>query len=85
MRVTAADASDTPAHHRPDGGFRNPWPGGERAGVGGLLRWMLVERRGGPVVDRARIAAAYPRATPARSPPGHGLRNPRGVWWEGMP
>ena len=66
--MTAPDAR-LPAHHRPDGGFRNPWPGGERMGVGGLLRWMLVERRGGPVVDPARIAAAYPRATPAFDAP----------------
>ena len=69
--MTAVDASDprAPAHHRADGGFRNPWPGGERAGIGGLLRWMLVERRGGPVVDPARIAAAYPPAAPAFDAP----------------
>lgn len=56
-----------PPHHTPRG-FRNPWPGGERAGVGGLLRWMIVERatnRSAP--DPA--PSAFPRATPSFDAP----------------
>lgn len=69
-RAPRADAADAVgAHHRPGGGFRNPWPGGVRAGLGGLLRWMLIERRGGPVVDPARIAAAYPPVAPTFDAP----------------
>ncbi|MGZ8415110.1 MAG: MBL fold metallo-hydrolase [Gemmatirosa sp.] len=66
-----APARSTAAHHRPDGGFRNPWPGGTPTGIGGLLRWMLVERRGGsgPVVDTERVAAAYPPVVPTFASP----------------
>jgi len=31
-------------HHTPEGRFRNPWPGAEPRGLGGLLRWILYER-----------------------------------------
>jgi N-acyl-phosphatidylethanolamine-hydrolysing phospholipase D len=59
-------ATATRAHHRPGGGFQNPWPGSERSGIGGLLRWMLLERRGVPSApDPALVATAYPRATPS--------------------
>ena len=37
-----------PAHHDPDGGFRNPWPQSALHGVGGLLKWMLTRSRRGP-------------------------------------
>lgn len=32
------------AHHRPGGGFRNPWLTYQSARFGGFLRWVLVER-----------------------------------------
>lgn len=32
------------AHHRPEGGFRNPWPGGAQVGATGLIRWLLFDR-----------------------------------------
>ena len=35
-------------HHRPDGGFRNPWPGGQPGGLRDFLKWTLVERRREP-------------------------------------
>jgi N-acyl-phosphatidylethanolamine-hydrolysing phospholipase D len=35
----------TPPHHRPGGGFQNPWPGAELHGFGDFLRWRLKERR----------------------------------------
>ncbi len=34
-----------PVHHVPGGGFRNPWPGSQPHGVGGLIKWMLTRRR----------------------------------------
>jgi len=37
------------AHHRPDGGFQNPWPDSEVRGFKDLLRWRLVERRQKPI------------------------------------
>lgn len=35
-----------PAHHRPNGGFRNPWPSAREHGFLDFLKWMLLERRG---------------------------------------
>jgi N-acyl-phosphatidylethanolamine-hydrolysing phospholipase D len=62
-------ADSLPAHHRPDGGFRNPWPdgAGER-GFGDFLRWRR-ERNQRPLpplpdareLPRARPEAAHPR------------------------
>ena len=37
-----------PAHHRPGGGFRNPWPSAEMHGFLDFLKWSLVERRRNP-------------------------------------
>jgi N-acyl-phosphatidylethanolamine-hydrolysing phospholipase D len=33
-----------PAHHRPGGGFRNPWPDSQPAGFRAFLKWVLWER-----------------------------------------
>jgi N-acyl-phosphatidylethanolamine-hydrolysing phospholipase D len=41
-------------HHRPGGGFRNPWPTGKQHGIGGLLKWMLWDR------VRQRFAGTLP-------------------------
>lgn len=63
-----------PPHHRPGGGFRNPWPGAERANAAGaLVRWLVVERLTHPRPADPDPHAAYspvpsafdtPRATP---------------------
>jgi N-acyl-phosphatidylethanolamine-hydrolysing phospholipase D len=37
-----------PAHHRPKGGFRNPWPSAQNHGLLDFLKWVLVERRRNP-------------------------------------
>jgi N-acyl-phosphatidylethanolamine-hydrolysing phospholipase D len=61
-----------PAHHRPDGRFRNPWPEAELRPLRDLLRWGLTRSRRSqaPPVDRAILApirgAAAPR--PAAAP-----------------
>lgn len=72
--------SDLPAHHRPGGGFRNPWPGASVHGGGDLLRWWWERRRNPPPPDPS--PDSFPRATPAFLAP----RAPRerlGVTWVG--
>ena len=69
------------SHHRPNGGFRNPWPDGEPPGFGALLRWRLVDRLRAPIQpDPPR--GSLPRHTPSivapRAAPGH-----RSVTWIG--
>jgi N-acyl-phosphatidylethanolamine-hydrolysing phospholipase D len=36
------------AHHRPEGGFRNPWPSAETHGFLDFLKWSIIERRRNP-------------------------------------
>ena len=71
------------AHHRPGGGFRNPWPGARRTGgLWSLLRWMLVER----TLLRSRAAdpppSAFPRAEPSFAEP-RGAGGELSVTWVG--
>ena len=33
-----------PPHHRPDGGFRNPWPSAQLHGAADFLKWSVAER-----------------------------------------
>ena len=67
-----------PSHHRPGGGFRNPWPSGRQHGFLGVLKWALVERTrrriAGTMPDDARVtfpvvpsAFATPRAGAGRT------------------
>jgi N-acyl-phosphatidylethanolamine-hydrolysing phospholipase D len=35
----------SPAHHRPGGGYQNPWPQAQPHRFADFLRWRLVERR----------------------------------------
>jgi N-acyl-phosphatidylethanolamine-hydrolysing phospholipase D len=59
-----------PAHHRPEGGFRNPWPFAQMHGFLDFLKWSLVERRRNPrrpdpdpsVFTRETPAYVVPRA-----------------------
>ncbi|MEA2766783.1 MAG: hypothetical protein QOK07_3187 [Gemmatimonadaceae bacterium] len=61
-----------PAHHRPGGGFRNPWPGAQMHGLLDFLKWSLIERRRNPprpdpdptVFTRAAPSYVVPRAAP---------------------
>lgn len=53
----------TPAHHRPSGGFRNPWLAGAPNRLGGFLKWVLVDRltkRRPPDPDAAALRRAEP-------------------------
>ena len=61
-----------PVHHRPEGGFRNPWPGAQMHGFTDFLKWTLVERRRSPrrpdpdPATFVRVAPEFvvPRAAP---------------------
>jgi len=52
-----------PTHHRPGGGFQNPWgPGSQQSRFGAFLKWALLERprsRTRQTPDRATFAAAH--------------------------
>jgi len=62
----------TPPHHRPGGGFRNPWLGALPGRFSGLLRWLLVDRlvrprSADPPPSAVRVVAptpGRPRAAP---------------------
>ena len=41
MTTRPNDSPEPPAHHRPGGGFRNPWPNAAPSGGAALARWML--------------------------------------------
>lgn len=74
MSETERAPQSRPAHHRPEGGFRNPWPKSEPRGFRDLLRWMVWQRltqrrRPDPppgFVARVTPAFATPRAAPDR-------------------
>ncbi len=51
------------AHHRSDGGFRNPWPGTEPHGFKDFLRWRFGERRAVQVAPNPPFGSL-----PTRSP-----------------
>src|SRR5688572_11755596 len=52
-----------PAHHRPGGGFQNPWPGAHAHGAGDMARWMAERWRNPPPPNPP--ASAMIRATPS--------------------
>ena len=61
-----------PIHHRPGGGFRNPWPLAQVHGFLDFLKWTLIERRRNPrrpdphpaTFARAAPEFVVPRAAP---------------------
>ena len=69
------------SHHRPGGGFQNPWPNTRPAGFRDFLRWQFVERRGRQLAPTPPHDS-LPRRTPAivspRAQPGY-----RSVTWVG--
>ena len=56
-----------PAHHKPGGGFRNPWPGGERQPMSGLVKWMIQRLRHGRPADPP--ASVFERVAPSFATP----------------
>jgi len=60
-----------PPHHRPGGGFRNPWVDHAVPGFGSLLKWMLVHRTTRPRPkdpDPSVFARVPPDFVPPRAP-----------------
>src|SRR3954471_390929 len=54
----------TLSHHRPGGGFQNPWPNAQVAGFKALLRWRFFDRREHPAAPAPR-RDSFPRRTPS--------------------
>jgi N-acyl-phosphatidylethanolamine-hydrolysing phospholipase D len=60
------------SHHRPGGGFQNPWPSARLHGFLDFLKWSVIERRRSPrrpdpdpsVFVRATPEYVMPRASP---------------------
>jgi N-acyl-phosphatidylethanolamine-hydrolysing phospholipase D len=71
----------TPPHHRPGGGFQNPWPGTEPHGFGDFLRWRFQERRGKPIPPSPPRGSLRSR-TPVIAAP-RAAREYRSVTWVG--
>jgi N-acyl-phosphatidylethanolamine-hydrolysing phospholipase D len=62
----------TPSHHRPGGGFRNPWGDNQTHALRGFLRWVLVERLTRPrpaAPDPATFLLLEPRVASPRAAP----------------
>ncbi len=60
-----------PAHHRPGGGFRNPWPADESRGLGSVALWM-AQRLARRLTGRSRPQPrpdAFRRAVPRVAQP----------------
>src|SRR3954469_2475124 len=59
-----------PAHHAPDGSFRNPWPDSAPHGLGDVLRWMRDRRRTPrvPTPLRGSFSTAEPQLVHPRAP-----------------
>jgi len=51
------------AHHRPEGGFRNPWALSQPHGIGDFLKWMLSRHR--PTASRGVPLPAVPVDRPS--------------------
>jgi N-acyl-phosphatidylethanolamine-hydrolysing phospholipase D len=68
-----------PAHHRPEGGFRNPW-GELEHGLGDFLRWRRERSLAARPVDPPR--GSLPRATPEFATP-RAARGRLSVTWVG--
>jgi N-acyl-phosphatidylethanolamine-hydrolysing phospholipase D len=72
MTEVAGRGNALPAHHRPEGGFRNPWPFAQLHGFRDFLKWSLIERRRNPrrpdpdpsTFQRTAPKFVVPRATP---------------------
>src|SRR6478752_4203845 len=71
--------SDLPSHHRPGGGYRNPWPGtaGQRGGRD-ILRWQWQRMRYGRAPDPQ--PHQLPLATPNIALPGTAIDELRVTW-----
>ena len=70
-----------PSHHRPGGGFQNPWPHAELHSFADFLRWRFLERRQGsraPDPPRDSLPKRAPAIVTPRAGAGY-----RSVTWVG--
>jgi N-acyl-phosphatidylethanolamine-hydrolysing phospholipase D len=66
-------AAARPAHHLPDGRFRNPWPDAEPRGLGAVLRWGIQRLVHGVAADpdpSSPLASVAAPPTPGSPPNG---------------
>src|SRR4051812_16885041 len=81
IRAATLGAASPAAHHRPGGGFQNPWPGAELHGFGDFLKWRFGERR------HKRIQPDPPRDSYLRRTPlvvaPRAAKDYRAVTWVG--
>jgi N-acyl-phosphatidylethanolamine-hydrolysing phospholipase D len=71
----------SPSHHRPGGGYRNPWPDTQPHGFADFLRWRLAERGGpsrAPDPPRNSLPKREPAIVAPRAASGH-----RSATWVG--
>jgi N-acyl-phosphatidylethanolamine-hydrolysing phospholipase D len=69
--LRAVPPPEVPPHHRPGGGFRNPWVDHAVPGFGSLLKWLLVHRTTRPRPkdpDPSVFARVPPDFVPPRAP-----------------
>jgi N-acyl-phosphatidylethanolamine-hydrolysing phospholipase D len=68
-----------PLHHRPGGGYRNPWPESEPQGFGGIVRWIAYDRI---VHPRAKDppSSAFPIARPSFARPRTNAQSITATW-----
>jgi N-acyl-phosphatidylethanolamine-hydrolysing phospholipase D len=69
-RDLSAALMTLPAHHAPDGSFRNPWPDSAPHGLGDVLRWMRDRRRTprAPTPPGGSFPTAQPQLVHPRGP-----------------
>jgi N-acyl-phosphatidylethanolamine-hydrolysing phospholipase D len=77
----ARPTKESISHHRPGGGYQNPWPGTRPAGFRDFLRWRFVERRSHPLAPNPP-RDSLPRRQPSIATP-RAERGYRSVTWVG--
>jgi N-acyl-phosphatidylethanolamine-hydrolysing phospholipase D len=75
-RVNAV--SSRPAHHDPQGGFRNPWANSAAGSTASVLKWMVDRWRDRPPADPPR--SAFARVAAAIATPRAAIDELRVTW-----
>jgi N-acyl-phosphatidylethanolamine-hydrolysing phospholipase D len=81
VRSFVSSLPASPSHHRPGGGYQNPWPQAQTHRFADFLRWRFVERRTRPLDPnpaRDSLPKREPEIVTPRAVGGH-----RSVTWIG--